>query len=127
MGSIKFRHIVVGLVVFILFLFLRIGDDDYSYEYPEAHTQGAIPTQQYDHSFDNEQSYPYSSTWSHNPSIPTRHEILQTKVKGYREFTYWGSEHPTQEQVQQMNDDEFEKYIEKVEENDVDVYWGAQY
>ncbi len=128
MNPIKFRHIVIGLMVtFILYLFYRIGDEDYTYEYPGAHTLGPIPNQSYDHSFESEQSYPYSSTVSSKSTNFNRNEILQTKVKGYREQTYWGSEHPNHEQVRQMSDDEFDRHIEKVELNDADVYWGAEY
>ena len=105
MNTIKFKHIVIGLVIaFILFLFSRIGDQDYSYDHSGTHIQGPIPTQSYYHSLDSKQAYPYSSTWSHNPPSSPRHEILQTTLKGYREETFWGEEL-----------------------NDADVYWGATY
>ena len=127
MSSIKFKHIVIGLVIaFILFLFYRIGDDDYSYDQSGTHSQGPIPTQSSYRSFESEQTYPTSSTWSHNPSS-TRHDILQFKMKGYREETYWGEQHSTFEKVKYMSDYEFDDFIEKVELNDNDVYWGATY
>jgi hypothetical protein len=74
---------------------------------------------------DWEQDHPPSSTWSHNPSH--RHEILQTKVKGYREETYWGEQSSVDEKVRYMDDDEFKDFLEEVELNDADVYWGATY
>ena len=128
MNSIKSKHIIIGLVVaFILFLFSRIGDEDYSYDNPGAHTLGNIPTKSSYRLLESEQAITSSSTWSYNPTIPTRHEILQTKVKGYRESTYWGSEHPTHEKVRHFSDDEFDQFIENVELNDADVFWGAEY
>jgi len=128
MNPIRSKNIIVGLViVFILFLLFAQGNDDYSYGQSGARTLGPIPTHSSYRSFDREQSYPTSSTWSHNQHISTRHEILQTKMKGYREATYWGAEHPNYEKVRDMNDDEFDCFIEKVELNDADVYWGSQY
>ena len=83
-----------------------------------------IPTHS---SFDDELAYPSSSTESIKPSSFNRHEILQSKVKGYRESTYWGEQHPTHDQVRQFSDDEFDRFIDEVELNDADVYWGATY
>lgn len=49
-------------------------------------------------------------------------------MKGYREQTYWGSEHPVQERTRYLDDDEFNRYLrEEIEEKDADVYWGAEY
>ena len=42
----------------------------------------------------------------------TRQKILDLKVD---------------EKVKQMNDDEFDRFIDEVEQNDADVYWGATY
>jgi hypothetical protein len=64
---------------------------------------------------------------SNNPTNPTRKEILQTKVKGYREATFWGSEHPLDEEIRYQNDNEFDRFIEEVELDDADVYWGVEY
>ena len=126
MNTIRRKHIVIGLVIgFILFLFSRIGDEDYSYDFSGAQTQWPIPTQSSYRSYDSEQTYSSSSTWSNNPS--NRHEILQTKVKGYREETYWGEQSSIDEKVRYMDDDEFDRFVEKVELNDGDVYWGATY
>ena len=128
MVSIKFKHIVIGiLIIFILSLFHRKDNEDYSYEYSGTHTQIPIQSQSYYHSMDWEQDYPSTSTWSSKPSSSTRHEILQTKVKGYREETYWGEASSTADMVRYMDDDEFKDYLEEVELNDADVYWGAEY
>ena len=126
MNPIKSKHILIGLAVaFILYLFYRIGDEDYSYDHTGAQSQ--MQYQPSYRSMDREQSNPTSSTWSHNPPSSTRHELLQTKVKGYREDTYWGEEHPSHERVRYLDDDEFEDFLEEVELNDADVYWGATY
>ena len=126
MVSIKFKHIVIGLlIIFILSLFHRKGNEDYSYGQSGTKTQNPIPTQSFDRSMDWEQYHSSSSTWSHKPS--NRQEILQTKVKGYREETYWGEQSSTAEKVRYMDDDEFKDYLEEVELNDADVYWGATY
>ena len=103
MNPIMSKHILIGLAVtFILFLFCRIGDS-----YDQTGTQSPMQYQSFDRSMDWEQDYPRSSTWSYNPTSPTRHEILQTKVKGYREETYWGEQTSTAEKVRYMDDDEF--------------------
>lgn len=121
MNPIKSKHILIGLAVaFILFLFYRIGDS-----YDQTGIQSPMQYQSFDRSMDWEQDSPPSSTWSHNPS--NRHEILQTKVKGYREETYWGEQSSIDEKVRDMDDDEFNDYIKEVELNDADVYWGANY
>ena len=126
MNPIKSKHIVIGLAVaFILILFYWVGDEDYSYDQTEA--QSPIQYQPSHRSMDREQCNPTSSTWSHNPSSVNRHEILQTKVKGYREESYWGEQSSTAEKVRYMNDDEFDDYLKEVEENDADSFWGATY
>ena len=128
MATFKSKHIVIGLAVgFILFLFCRIGNYSYSYQHPGATTQGATPTLPSHLTFDSERNYSTTSTRSYNPTNPQRHEILQTKVKGYREETYWGEQHPTYEKVRDMSDYEFDRFIDEVGINDADVYWGASY
>ena len=122
MSPIKVRHIVIGLVIaFILFLFYRIGHDGYSYEHPGAQ----IPLQSHNSygSLNSEQNPSLSSTGSHNSTNLQRHVILQTKLKGYRESTYWGEQTPTDEKVQHFSEEEFDRYIEKVELDDADVYY----
>jgi hypothetical protein len=124
MNPIKSKHIVIGLVIgFILFLFYRIGEENYSSD----QTQGPISTQPSYRSYESKQTYSSSSTWSHNSSNLTRHEVLQSKVKGYREESYWGEQTSTAEKVKHFSGDEFDRFIEDVELNDADVYWGATY
>ena len=128
MVTIKSKHIVIGLAVgFILFLFCRIGNDGYSYEHTGATTQGATSTSPSHLTFDRWHNYSTTSTGSYNPTNPQRHEILQTKVKGYREETYWGEQPPTYEKVRNMSDYEFDRFIEKEEIDNADIYWGATY
>ena len=123
MVAIKSKHIVIGLAVgLILFLFCRIGNDGYSYQRPGA--TPALPSQL---TFESNRNYTTTSTVSDNPINPQRHELLQTKVKGYREETYWGEQHPTYEKVRDMNDYEFDRFIDSVGINDADIYWGATY
>ena len=98
MNPVKSKHILIGLAVaFILFLFYRIGDS-----YDQTGTKSPMQYQSFDRSMDWEQDYPPSSTWSFNPSSSTRHEILQTTVKGYREETYWGEHTSTAEKVRHV-------------------------
>jgi hypothetical protein len=126
MNPIKSKHIVIGLAAaLILFLFYRVGDKDYSYNHTGV--QSPLQYQPSYRSKDREQYNPTSSTQSHNPSNLTRHEILQTKVKGYREATYWGEQTSIDEKVKHFSNDEFDCFIEEVELNDADVYWGATY
>jgi hypothetical protein len=128
MVTIKSKHIVIGLAAgFILFLFCRKAIDGYAYQHPGATNQGATSTSPSHLTFDSECNYSTTSTVSHNPTNPQRHEILQTKVKGYREETYWGEEPPTHEKVRDMSDCEFDRFIDKVGINDADVYWGTTY
>ncbi len=123
MNHIKNKRIVFGLIIlFFFFVFLMANKEDSQFEYPGTCTHPQ--SQSLKSSFNSVQSY--------SPSYPqsnfSRHEILQKKVKGYREQTYWGSEHPTHEKTRYMNDDEFGCYInEEIELKDADVYWGAEY
>ncbi len=127
MDSTKGRNIVIGLVIIsLIILFCGISDKDCS-----NHYSGEQPQTQYHSSYpfnESERAFPSSSTRLNNPTSPTRHEVLQTKVKGYRETTYWGSEHPVVEEIRHYSDDEFDRYInEKVELKDADAYWGTEY
>ncbi len=128
METIKSKHIVIGIAVgFILFLFYLLSLDRYSYQHPGATNQRATPASPSHLTFDSKRNYTTTSTVSHNPTNPQRHEILQTKVKGYREETYWGEQHPTYEKVRDMSEYEFDRFIDEVGIDDVDVYWGATY
>ena len=123
MATFKSKHIVIGLAIgFFLFLFCRIGNDGYSYQRPGA--TPALPSQL---TFESNRNYTTTSTGSYNLTNPQRHELLQTKVKGYREQTYWGEQHPTHEKVRDMSDYEFDRFIDEVGINGADVYWGASY
>lgn len=121
MNSIRPRHIVIAFVVaFILFILLRANENHYPVANPGAQVSYS--------SYDSGHSYSSSSKGTQLNSNLNRHEILQKKVKGYRESTYWGLEHPTQEKTKDLSDDEFDRFIsEELELNDVDVYWGAEY
>ena len=116
---------ILGLFVIIVFI-VAIQDRDYTgamknpdstkeiwYTHPSTQATTKI-----DNSYDNPK-----------PSIVIdRQETLKTKVKGYRETTYWGAEHALDKKVPPMNDGEFERYVnEEVNPNDHDVYWGAEY
>lgn len=128
METFKSKHIVIGLVVgFILFMFCRIGNDGYFYQHHGATTPRFTPTSPSYRNLDGDRNYSNTSTRSHNPINPQRHEILQAKVKGYREQTYWGEQHPTYEKVRDMDDAEFDLFIDEVGINDADVYWGVSY
>ncbi|WP_319229683.1 hypothetical protein [Draconibacterium orientale] len=65
---------------------------------------------------------------SQGASSIDRIEVLQKNVKGYREQTYWGNEHPIDRKVEDMDDSEFSDFIEnEVKSKDIDIYWGAEY
>lgn len=121
------KRVVIGIgVLFIFIVLVAIVDQDldaeYGAVYPNQRSQPHYPT------YDNRaiQANRYNNPQSN--SSTNRSEVLKTKVKGYRESTYWGSEHPIDERIKEMNDDEFSRYIsEKVAQNDNDVYWGAEY
>lgn len=125
MDPFKRKHVVIGLVVaLILFLFYRNGIEEYSDEY-----QGSQSTNQ---SRSSNRSYSrekiYTSQPSGSQSTINRKEVLRTNVKGYREATYWGSEHPIDEKIRYQDDEEFDRFIdEEIKSKDADVYWGAEY
>lgn len=57
-----------------------------------------------------------------------RIEVLQKNVKGYREQTYWGNEHPIDRKVEDLDESGFIDFIEnEVKSKDIDIYWGAEY
>lgn len=127
MNPIKRKYIFVGLVVaFILFLIYGNENGDYSYEYSAAQT--SIPSQSSNRSFNSDRIYTSQPSGSQFQSSLNRQEVLRTNVKGYREATYWGSEHPIDEKIRHLKDDEFNRFIkEEIVEQDNDVYWGAEY
>jgi hypothetical protein len=116
--------VIVGL--FILIVLVAIPDRDQGTDY------GAVyPSQQSEYeypSYENRANPTYGYTNTKSNSSTDRTEILKTKVKGYRESTYWGTEHAIDERVRNMNSSEFKRYVkEEVVQNDADVYWGAEY
>ena len=115
------KNILTGLVIaFMLFILIRPHEAPYHGEAPWPHNSHP--------SLDSDQSYSSSSNGSRLNSNLNRHETLQKKVKGYRESTYWGVEHPIQEKTKDLSDDEFDRFInDEVEQKDEDVYWGAEY
>lgn len=66
--------------------------------------------------------YTLSSSGYLIPSLSNRNEILQSRANGYMEFTYWGEQPPIYDKVKRMNDDEFDSFINEVEENDANLY-----
>jgi hypothetical protein len=127
MNPIRRRHIIFCLVVaLILFILVRANDNDHPYEYPRPHNPLQSPSPS--PSFDSDQSYSSFSIRTQTQSNINRHEILKKKMKGYREATYWGSEHLVQERTRYMTDDEFQTHMrEEIEYKDTDVYWGTEY
>ncbi len=127
MNPIRSRHIVISFVVaFIFFILIRANEVSNQLKHPGTHIP--LQSQTSYRSFDNDQPYSSYSFKTQTQSNLNRHEILQTKVKGYREQTYWGSEHPLDEETRYLNDDYFSSFIqEEIEEKDADVYWGAEY
>lgn len=127
MNPIRSRHIGISLIVaFIIFILVKANQDNHPDEYYGAHTPLKSHTSYppFDRGQLNSQNYHNSSS---NSNIK-RHEILQKKMKGYREKTYWGLEHPTQERTRYMDSDEFQTYMrEEIEEKVADVYWGAEF
>ncbi len=127
MNPIRSKHIIIGLVVvFILFIIIRANLDDQPNEKIGTHT--TLQSHNSYRSNVSDQSNSFYSVKTQNQSTFNRHDILQTKVKGYRETTYWGSEHPIQEETRYLNDDEFTRFVkEEIEDKDANVYWGAEY
>ena len=121
MNTQRAKNIVVSLfAALILFFLLRSNENGSPVEVPGAHT--SYP------SFDSDRLYSSSTKGHRYNSNLIRHETLQKKVKGYRESTYWGVEHPIQEETKDLSDEEFDRFIkEEVEQKDEDVYWDAEY
>ncbi len=116
--------VIVGL--FILIVLVAIPDRDQGTDYGSEYRRLQNPS--VNPSYDSSVNPTYGITNPQPQPVSDRSEILKSKVKGYRESTYWGAEHPIDEQVRHMSDDEFERYInEEVIPEDNDVYWGAEY
>ena len=53
---------------------------------------------------------------------------IRTSGGGYREQTFWGNEHSVKETTKDLNDKEFNRFVEdEIKSKDVDVFWGAEY
>lgn len=75
----------------------------------------------------NSSTYSYFQKPQGIPKL-NREEILRKNLKGYREQTYWGNEHPIDEKMRDLNDKEFNDFVEdEIKSKDADVYWGAEY
>ena len=124
MNPIRIRHITTGLIIAFLLFLVIANQDNYQSEYPQTRTFPQSQT-----SYQSFDSYESLSNYCHYSSTNSnRHEILNKKMKGYREQTYWGSEHPIQERTRYMESDEFDRFLrEEIEEKDANVYWGAEY
>jgi hypothetical protein len=119
------RNIIIILIIgLILFLYFRNKDSNCPSEplKPSFTQQSStynpnvnpIPS-----------SYSYSFT-SKDYQGSDRNETFKRSIKGYREYTYWGSEHPIQEQTRHLDDCEFEMYFKDEIENK-ETFWGAEY
>lgn len=80
------------------------------------------------------QSNHFEYTSPHRHSLPqgtselNRDRVLTESVKGYREQTYWGNEHPIDQWTEDFSDKEFSDFIENdVKSKDIDIYLGAEY
>ncbi len=120
MSLLRPKNLLIGLfLAFILLILIRPREAPYPVDNPGLHTSFPL--------IDSDQSYSSSKGSRFNSNL-NRHEVLQKKVKGYRESTYWGVEHPIHENTKDLSDDEFKRFIkEEVEPKDEDVYWGAEY
>lgn len=120
MSPIRPKNLLIGLVVtFILFILIRPNVAPDPVENPGLHT--SYPSLDVNHSYSSSKGSRFNSNLN-------RHEVLQKKVKEYRESTYWGVEHPIQEETKDLSKDEFKSFIkEEIELKDEDVYWGAEY
>jgi hypothetical protein len=128
MAPIRNKHLVIGFfLAFILFLFFSAGGEDAGNEFTMDHSLEDFQAQPSLHIQDNSQAHFKSSNWSPSPSPVSRQEILKTKVKGYRESTYWGEETALDEKVREMDSDEFNRFLDELEENDSHLYWGGEY
>jgi hypothetical protein len=121
------KLVVIGIVVlFISIVLVAFADRD-----QDAVYEAGSPNQQAHNeypSYENIATPPYGYNNPQPSPSSDRAEIFKNKVKGYRESTYWGSEHPLDVRIEEMNDDEFNRYVsEEVVQNDNDVYWGIEY
>jgi len=120
---LKLKNIIMAIVIgFFIVLFLRAGHGDY----PRPHNPKSIISKSFYENIEG-QGVSLISDGAFNSFPTSRHEILQTKLKGYRKSTHWGQSSSTQENVRHMSDDEFDTFVSEVEENDADLYWGAEY
>lgn len=125
--QLKLRYIVIAVAIaFLFFMFLKESNADYSTVTPGAYNTNHNQSHYFYQAKELGEAHSISLTEDDNPTS-SKHDILQTKLKGYRESTYWGNEHTNHDLVKDMNDDEFGRYVEEVEIKDADIYWGAEY
>ncbi len=78
--------------------------------------------------FINSNNYQNNFQHEKETSNINRDEVFKKSLKGYREQTYWGNEHSISEETKQLNDKEFDSFVEdEIKAKNVDVYWGADY
>lgn len=125
--SKRARNIITGLIiVLIIFVCFRSKDS-------KQPSDPSKPSLIQESSTYNPKVNPIPSSYSYSFSSKdksdlNRNEIFKKSVNGYREFTYWGSDHPIQEQTRHFDNDEFDTFIkEEIQENDSKIFWGAEY
>ena len=121
----KSRNIIIIVIVgLILFLFFRAKENHYLSKPSQSPLIQVSPI--HNPNINPQPSYCTYSRDSRDNQGYDRDEIFKKSIKGYREYTYWGSEHPLQEKTRNFDDDEFDRFI-KDEIKDKDVFWGAEY
>ncbi|WP_053179229.1 hypothetical protein [Sunxiuqinia dokdonensis] len=125
----KKKHKIVSILPLFLFVFivLLVKSNFDKKEYISSSPSTQHPTSSKDFDF------PISNSSQHYDSLQDihpldRNEILEKNLKGYREQTYWGNEHPVDEKVRHLDNDEFKDFVEdEIVAKDIDVYWGEEY
>ena len=117
------KKILISLVATALFGFAIIINESDSSKSDDSLSYPHQPIQ-----LNKSNSLPRQSYSPQGTSDLNRDEVLKKSLKGYREQTYWGNEHPIKETTKDFNDEEFNRFVEdEIKSKDVDVYWGAEY
>jgi hypothetical protein len=117
---------VLSLLILILIITIAISNS--LKESTNLSNSSSIKQIQATTEFDKSYSISQNQNNSQSRLILNKDEVLKKSLKGYREQTYWGSKHPINEKINDLNDKEFNRFVkDEIKSKDVKLYWGSEY
>ncbi len=127
MINMKSKKVIILIIIIVGLISIGIpNDENTNSKSSNPPTVNQLQPTTYNNLNSSLQQYRYQRS-SETQSSLNREEVLKKTLKGYREQTYWGNEHPITETTKHLNDREFNRFEKEIKSKDADVFWGAEY